>query len=471
MNYLIKIFLVWLMIHFFMYNWVNFSMGFQFEPMWLWKEWMILLFVLIFIYNFAKSRYFWQFTTNKSVFALEITFVAMVVISLLISILINKISLGQFVLAFKYDFLGYMIFFLFYHLWFYLNKEFVEKIITFYLRFVKVLLVVALIWYSIIVVKPGFFKLFGYDRNANEWMLWQRPPVVYYTQMNHGYVRNQFLFERPITWWFFLIAFWPLFYVKFLRRKTLGNTWHRWWLFALNLILTFSRASWIAWIGELLLLGLLEYRRNIKLYLFKVVLPIVLVVWALAWLLFNDIVMRYFSNSWHIKLMASGYHMFMENPLFGKWAATAGPWSHQICASNPNTPICQEIAAINKEHEIPDMKWFNTENQYLQVLVEFGLIIFIMWIAIFTFMCIFGLYRYWISSKTQLKDPFLRVLIAMSVGMIGLWIEWMMLHSFIDRMVVYPIMLIYGLVFSIYIQSTTNVVEIIETTEKKKKKK
>jgi hypothetical protein len=45
------------------------------------------------------------------------------------------------------------------------------------------------------------------------------PPAAYYSQYNQGYVRNQFLFERPISRGFFLVAFWPLFFALAIKKR------------------------------------------------------------------------------------------------------------------------------------------------------------------------------------------------------------------------------------------------------------
>jgi hypothetical protein len=42
------------------------------------------------------------------------------------------------------------------------------------------------------------------------------------------------------------------------------------------------------------------------------------------------------------------------------------------------------------------------------------------------------------------------VMIAFSLGLFGLSIEWMVLHSFVDRMIVYPFVTLFGLYYAIY---------------------
>ncbi|MDR2415239.1 MAG: hypothetical protein LBD75_01110 [Candidatus Peribacteria bacterium] len=46
---------------------------------------------------------------------------------------------------------------------------------------------------------PNGLKFFGYDHFTFEGTIGARPPAAYYTLINKGFVRNQFLFERPIS--------------------------------------------------------------------------------------------------------------------------------------------------------------------------------------------------------------------------------------------------------------------------------
>ncbi|MDR2190897.1 MAG: hypothetical protein LBP53_07160 [Candidatus Peribacteria bacterium] len=46
---------------------------------------------------------------------------------------------------------------------------------------------------------PNGLKFFGYNHFAFEGTVGARPPAAYYTLINKGFVRNQFLFERPTS--------------------------------------------------------------------------------------------------------------------------------------------------------------------------------------------------------------------------------------------------------------------------------
>lgn len=212
-----------------------------------------------------------------------------------------------------------------------------------------------------------------------------------------------------------------------LQRKSLRKTWFWWGVFALNVILTFSRAAWGAWVVQLIILGILNYRKNIKKYLLKVVIPMVVVLAVIAYLGRSQIIDRSFSNTGHIQLFMQGWQMFLDSPIIGEGAAYVGPGSH----------------------------WegglaFNPENQYLQILIEFGIIGFILWMAIYVYLNWVGFRDFFRVRKSKEKNlpQHYRTTLAMSVGMIGLSISGLVLHSFTDRMIVYPMMALFGLILA-----------------------
>lgn len=441
--YSIYVFLYGLILHFFLFNIVNYSLWIDISIIWLWKEMLIVFFAVISIYVLISKKDFEFYKNYKHIFILEIVFVVLVLFWLLVNFLKWNV-LSQFVMAFKYDFLWFMIFFIFFHIWTHFNWDLVKKIIKYYIIAIKIMLIVWMAWYFVISTKPWWIKYFWYDKSIIEWVVWQAPPAVYYTQMNHWYARNQFLFERPINYWFFLVAMWPLFYIFVLRRRKFADCRRRRLLFLLNVVSTFSRAAWWAWFIEVLILWFLDYRKNIKRYLYKVVLPLFLVMLAITIVWYKQIVVRYFSNSWHIALFVEWIHMFLKDPLFWRWASTAWPWSHRLC-ENWEKEICKEIAQINKDHQTTNLKWFNTENQFIQILVEFWIVWFLMWWLIYAYLNLVWFYYYFKTKKWLYENTDLWILVALSVWMIWLSIEWMVLHSFTDRMIVYPYMLIYWL--------------------------
>ncbi|MDO4713462.1 MAG: hypothetical protein Q4B28_02150 [bacterium] len=139
--------------------------------------------------------------------------------------------------------------------------------VAFHIRYQKLLkriLLGAFFWWLIIVLVPSLLKLFGYSRHSYEGTLSSNPPAVYYTQIDHGHARNQFLFERPISFGFFLVAFWPLFVLTYLRKHSRRNQLLRTLAFGLIVLSTYSRAAIATWILQTAILILLLYPKKAK---------------------------------------------------------------------------------------------------------------------------------------------------------------------------------------------------------------
>jgi len=96
--------------------------------------------------------------------------------------------------------------------------------------------------------------------------------------MTSGIQRNQFVFERPITFGFWLVAFWPLFFVIVLKRKPLSHTWLWRGAYAGAIILTFSRAAWLSRLIQLVFLIYWTYQSQFQRYLRKILVPAIAVI-------------------------------------------------------------------------------------------------------------------------------------------------------------------------------------------------
>ena len=361
----LKIFLLGLILHFFVYNFVTYVIGVSWiimEAIRLRKEIFTIWFFAVLVYYIYTYKEFSVLKKDTTIWRLVWIFVALLVVTFVFT-LAKGLGIWMFVKAFKYDFIGYFIFFVMYFLHRYLPENTTEKITKWYILVIQWLLVIGLIWWCAILIKPGVLKLAWYTTQTIEGKVGEQPPAVYWTGEHDGYPRNQFLFERPISWWFFLIAFFPLFYMLVLQKRSIRKTWFWWWVFALNVILTFSRAAWWAWIIELIILWVLSYRRKVWKYVLKVLIPMLLVLWVIAYFWRDEIIHRSFSNTWHIQLFLQWRKMFTESPIIGKGAWYVWPASHWD-------------------------GWlaFNPENQYLQILIEFGIIGFVLWMIIYLFL-------------------------------------------------------------------------------------
>lgn len=427
---MIQIFLLWLVIHFVVYNIVTFVIGIDtrwIKIIWAWKELILLYFIAFVIWSCWKIWTWKILWAHRWVKWWEIVYALLIVFTLGITLLYQGLNIAQYFLSFKYIFLWFFILFLFVHTSQFLNSTSIESLTRWYMKVIKRILWLALIWYIVIALKPGGLRYLGYDRNVVEGELGARPPAVYYTQLTYGYARNQFSFERPIHRWFFMNAFFPLFFMIFLRRKSIGKTWPWWLVWGINIVLTFSRASRGAWIIQLLVLGVMNTSKNVVSFLKKTLLPFIIILIPLTWFWREQIGGRSFSNTGHLNTVLQGLWKVWEKPLLGRGAWYVGPASFH--------------GGIG----------FNPENQFLQVMIEYGSIAFILWLVIWIFLNGIGIWKWRNSDKKAQESELLLRLMALGIGMIGLSVSWMVLHSFVDRMIVYPLMAMYGLVLWSYL--------------------
>ena len=443
---LCKIFCIGLLLQFFANTFVSFIIGrngTSAELFWLWKEIFAIVATAYAIY------WIWKKQSWKKREPMRYMSIVFVVLSLfMLRITLGKwLSIIDFIKARKYDTIWFMIFIAIYYLAPAVSNTTREKLVKRFLDWMKWLLVGAIMWYIVLLLKPWVLKLFGYSTLEIEGQIGQRPPAIYWTREFEWFPRNQFLFERPISRWFFLIAFFPLFFVQFLQKKSLKKTWLRWGLYALNIILTYSRAARGSWVIELIILWIITYRKQMRFFLRKFLIPLILILLAVTWVAKDQIINREFSNTWHINLFIQWWHYFTDHWLTGMWAASVWPWSHFEGWTN-----------------------FNPENQYLQIAIEFWIVWFILWMIRYLFLHRIGRTAFKNNLKNKIFSQKTNWLIACSIGMVWLSISWLVLHSFTDRMIVYPFMLIFGIVYYLYHNEPATEREWIALKVKIKKK-
>jgi hypothetical protein len=274
----------------------------------------------------------------------------------------------------------------------------------------------ALVVRCIVAIKPGTMKLFGFNNYVFEWTVGMQPPAVYYTHINYGLPRSQFFFERPTTFGFWLTAFFPLFFFLFLHRRPWTQTRGWWLVYWLNVIVTFSRAAWWSWIIIVVLCIWVTTQLPRKKLLLNYWIPLLILFGGILAVWRKQIALRGYSNYGHMSMVKQGIQMVVEKPLRWWWWASAGPGSHR--------------------------DWglaFNPENQFLQIIIEFWKIGALPRLLFWGVVCFIGFSREWKWNQW---------IQAFSLGMITLSISGMVLHSFGDRMVVLPFMLLFGVALS-----------------------
>lgn len=430
---LIKIFFIGLLLQFFLQTFIGFKIWRNWPVrsiIWMWKEIIILIFFVGIGYRTRKHHFWKQLLNNLSIKWFVILIVWFGILALLNGLAIMQTWVWATIMSLRYSITGFVIFLIFSVL----SREFLDQkyaLERWYSKIIKRLLRWSLFWWAIVFFIPRLLEFAWYNQYNYEWDMNIAPPAAYYSQYNQGYVRNQFLFERPISRWFFLVAFWPMFFALCIKR--------RWWksfvfgggLYGLAVLSTFSRAAWIARIAQTVILLLIEYRKDLKKALIYGGIPIVVIFWWVTYLGRDQIINRQFSNTWHIKNLQLALEKIKDHPWFGDWPGTAGPASHHL----------------------GEGKEYNPENQFLQIWIEYGIFWFIAWMILY----VWFLRIWWKALRMSFQEKETKqqrylgyVLFSLSLGIFGLGICWLVLHSFVDRMIVYPFMAMFGLIYGQY---------------------
>lgn len=501
---LCKIFVIWLLLQFFLQTFVTFKLGRDgkfWTLFWMWKEFILLIFIIILLrYIFTNLK--WRIkaiknkeNTDKITWSLLlkniqskfiIQFIAIFIITtlilLLLAVWLQHTWIKAFVLSAKYDLFWFFIF----GIWvclallFFTEKD--KDLLELYNKLILRSLRLWLIRWFIVRLMPNVLKIFGYNPNIYEWTVWQNPPAAYYTLINKWSVRNQFLFERPTSFWFWLIAFFPVFVLWFLRNKKRKDQIFPVIIFWLLILSTRSRA-WIAvWALEAIILFFIVYRKSVKKYFIRLIILAVIWLWWLAYL-WRWIMVREHSNTGHLELMKSWRNIAKNNLIIWRWAWYSGPASHQLCYTDEPVNIYEEIDSINMDNKRCELirkenvknqistYGFNPENQYLQVLMEYWII----WILFRLLLCVIIL-RYttkmiWLyhqKNKSPYQELLYYSLLWFWIWFVWLCIEWLVLHSLVDRMVIYPFFLLYWI--TIWLREKEKDKQYIPAQPKKKKK-
>lgn len=437
-----KIFLIGLLIQFFVQTFTTYQLhgtGSIRSLVWMWKEIIIITIAwfLVWFLTKRKIREARRKTTPIKQFILRfgITLLAMI----FVSIIVNQSGVSITIMSLRYSMIWFAIFIVFFALAYLFFGTREINLVKRYARVVKTLLVGSLCRWGILRLIPNLLWHLGYNQFNYEWDMWIAPPAVYYTQYDSGFVRNQFLFERPISRGFFLIAFWPLFFLLCMKKKPRHEKALRGWLYGLALLSTFSRAARIAWIIQIVILVLMQMQRKHRRIAAYSFLPVLVVF---AWVTYvgrDQIINRDFSNNGHLNMIVSAAQKVLQKPFFGRWAGFAGPASHYL----------------------PSGEAYNPENQYLQIWLEYGVLWFAWRIYLYLRLHLIGRKAYQLeqSEKRRMlkKTKQYGILVfGLSLWLLGLSIEWMFLHSFVDRMIVYPFMAVFGVTYALYLKSLTN---------------
>ena len=413
---LIKIFCLGLLLHFLLYTFVTFARGVDAGPLWAWKELVIFWLTGIISVVMFQKKLFKDIIRQRRFLIVSGAFLLGIFLTLTIHVIMIQTPITRWMMAMRYDYLGFFLLLLWRLISYILPTEKSHQLISRYGRVMKRVLCLAIVRWCIVAIKPGTIKLFGYNNYVFEGTVGMQPPAVYYTHINYGLPRSQFLFERPTTYGFRLTAFFPLFFFWFLKGRRRQDTRARRTIYGTNILLTFSRAARWSRIVIVVVLIALTTQISWRRLFWRYGIPLVIIFGSILVLWREQIALRGYSNYGHMTMIKQWWTMFLSSPWRWVGSATAGPGSHRL-----------------------DGGAFNPENQFLQILIEFGVIgslprLFLRWRSVWI-----GFSRkiWWLLAK--------EILLAFSLGILTLTISGMVLHSFGDRMVVYPFMLLFWL--------------------------
>ena len=505
---LCKIFVIWLLLQFFLQTFVTFKLGRDgkfWTLVWMWKEFILLIFVITLI-RYVLTNLKWRINAvknkentdkitwnlllkniqSKFVIQFILIFIITTIVFLLLAICIQNVWIKAFILSVKYDLLWFFIFWIWIclALLFFTEKE--KNLLQLYNNLIIRSLRLWLCWWFVIRLMPSALKLFGYNPQIYEWTVWENPPAAYYTKIvpfyEGSYVRNSFLFERPISFGFRLIAFFPVFVLWFLRNKKRKDQIFPTIIFWLLIFSTWSRA-WIAIRTlETIILFFIVYRKYVKKYF--VWLIILAIIW-LCWIAYlsRGIMIREHSNTGHLELMKSWRNIAKKNLILWRWAGYSGPASHQLCYTDEPVDIYSDINSIQMDDQRCELirkeniknqistYWFNPESQYLQILMEYWTI----WIIFRLWLCMIILrytvkmiYVYHKKTKSPYQELLYYTLMWFWIWFVWLCAEWLVLHSLVDRMIIYPFFLLYWV--TVWLREKEKNKQFIPPQPKKKKK-
>lgn len=330
------------------------------------KEFIIVLLFLSLIYEYFINK------NNNEVklkfdyidYIIFIFIAYWVIISLFNGLWFNSIFFGW-----RYDFLWFIVFLIYRH-WRVFLKEKFNNLVKLFLLSASISL---FLWIMVkFVLGEEILSFFGFTIEVAQFWFWWWIPI--YQWVEASWIRRfQWILDSPLAMWYFLLLFSWLY--SYLNRKNLDYGFFLWLSFLFVLIfLTYSRGAMLWVILAVFILFLFSFRYIFKYY------KRVFIYWSLIFIslvlvlsiVFQDklynVFLRDWSTSWHLTRMETWIERFLEKPLWS-WLATAGPWYRYI---------------IEWETSLETDRYYIPESWFVQILVEWGIIYFTLFILILT---------------------------------------------------------------------------------------
>ena len=338
------------------------------KKLWLWflgffiKEFLIVLLFLSFVFSKVKNKEKIKFDT------LDYLIILFILYWIIISF-VNWLWLKEIIIWWRYDFLWFVVFFIFKHSKNLLTEKRKNLLYLFLMS----------AWISIflgIIVKfitwEEILQLFGYSIYVADFDFKWWIPI--YQWVEASWIRRfQGILDSPLAMWYLLIIYMWVF--SYLNKKNLDFAYFLWFLLLASLLfLTYSRAAML-WVIIAIFLVFITYSKKIFKILKKhkkasisVISWIIIFIMALGYTFqdkIHNVFIRDGSTSWHFSRMMIWIDRFVEKPLW-QWLSSSGPAYRYFV----------------KETSLKTDNFYIPESWFIQILVEWWIIYFILYLLI-----------------------------------------------------------------------------------------
>ena len=267
----------------------------------------------------------------------------------------------------RYDFLWLIVFLIYKH-WKIFLKEKTENLIKLFMISAWISL---FFWIMVkFILWEEILSLFWFSIYVNQFGFWGGIPI--YQWVEASWIRRfQWILDSPLAMWYFLILFSGLFI--YLNRKNIDFAVVLWLIILFSLIfLTYSRAAMLWVLLAIFILFIFSFRyifkKYKKIFLYGLVSFLILFTWLSF--VFQDKIYNVFlrsgSTTGHFTRMETWIKRFVEKPL-GSWLATSGPAYRSV---------------FKWEQTLQTDRYYIPESWFVQILVEWGVIYFTLFILI-----------------------------------------------------------------------------------------
>lgn len=333
------------------------------------KEIFLVVFLGILAWDFWKKKTFPKLDILDYLIASYIGY-------LVIITLVNGLGIASLVYGGRYDFEFLIAFLIAKH-----GSSLLTGTVSQYLR--VFLISASLALFAGLLVRFVFHETillyFGFSPNLSNWSFGGTPPI-YHGIDRANVKRFQWIFDGPNPAAYFILVYIGLLVHFFRTKKAYHYLIGLWIIVLIGLVfLTYSRSSLIGLVIGCLALVVFSLKNIWRKYK-KESLYVVFFLTIFSGLFYlryegtiDQIIMRSGSSQGHFDRAMTGIERFREHPM-GQWLGTAGP-AYRYVVKLSEDPIYGGDLKHTEDYYIP-------ESWYIQQLVEWGIIGFILFCAI-----------------------------------------------------------------------------------------